>query len=97
MSIFVMPGKSFVPLPQILHSEIYASAQSIMFSKKVCYFFVRPTKTFLEVRVFDPRKIEGLISMHGPAKKVGDCNLGSVNERGDALTRNESRVAMKAS
>ncbi len=68
-----------------------------MFSKKVCYFFVKPTKTFLEVGVFHPRKIEGLMSMHGPAKKEKDCNLGSVNERADALTRNESRVAMKAS
>ena len=55
--------------------RIYASAQSIMFSRKVCYFFVRPRKTFLEVWIFLPRKIEGLRSMHGPTRKVKYCNL----------------------
>jgi Domain of unknown function (DUF5655) len=55
--------------------RIYASALSIMFSRKVCYFFVRPKKTFLEVWIFLPCKIEGLTSMHGPAKKVKYCNL----------------------
>lgn len=58
--------------------HIYASARSIMFSKKVCYFFVRPRRTFLEVWIFLPRKIEGLRSMHGPAKKVKYCNLFKV-------------------
>lgn len=58
--------------------RIYASAQSIMFSKKVCYFFVRPRKTFLEVWIFLPRKIEGLRSMHGPTRKVMYCNLFKV-------------------
>jgi hypothetical protein len=29
--------------------RIYASHHSIMFSRKVCYFFVRPKRTFLEV------------------------------------------------
>ena len=55
--------------------RIYASVLSIMFSRKVCYFFVRPKKTFLEVWIFLPRKIEGLTFMHGPAKKVKYCNL----------------------
>jgi Domain of unknown function (DUF5655) len=55
--------------------RIYASAQSIMFSKKVCYFFVRPRKKYLEVWIFLPRKIEGLRSMQGPTKKVKYCNL----------------------
>jgi len=58
--------------------RIYASALSIMFSKKVCYFFVRPRKTFLEVWIFLPRKIQGLTSMHGPTKKVKYCNLFKV-------------------
>ena len=58
--------------------RIYASAHSIMFSKKICYFFVRPRKTFLEVWIFLPRKIEGLRSMQGPAKKVKYCNLFKV-------------------
>jgi hypothetical protein len=54
--------------------RIYASALSIMFSRKVCYFFVRPRKTYLEVWIFLPREIEGLTSMHGPTKKVKYCN-----------------------
>ena len=58
--------------------RIYGSAQSIMFSKKVCYFFVRPRKTFLEVWIFLPRKIEELRSMHGPTKKIKYCNLFKV-------------------
>ena len=32
--------------------RIYASHNSIMFSRKSCYFFVRPKKTFLELCVF---------------------------------------------
>jgi hypothetical protein len=58
--------------------RIYASPLSIMFARKVCYFFVRPRKTFLEVWIFLPRKIKGLRSMHGPTKKVKHCNLCKV-------------------
>ena len=32
--------------------RIYASHHSIMFSRKSCYFFVRPKKNFLEVCIF---------------------------------------------
>ena len=38
--------------------RIYASHNSIMFSRKSCYFFVRPKKTFLEVCVFLPRPVK---------------------------------------
>jgi hypothetical protein len=58
--------------------QIYASAQSIMFARKVCYFYVRPKKTSLEVWIFLPRHIEGLTFMQGPAKKVKYCNLFKV-------------------
>jgi hypothetical protein len=37
--------------------RIYASHHSIMFSRKSCYFFVRPRRTFLEVCVFLGRKV----------------------------------------
>ncbi len=47
--------------------RIYASHNSIMFSRKVCYFFVRPKKSFLEVWIFLPRKVDGLKSMRGTA------------------------------
>jgi hypothetical protein len=58
--------------------HIYASPQSIMFAKSVCYFYVRPRKKFLEVWIFLPRKIEGLISTQAPTRKVKYCNLFKV-------------------
>lgn len=41
--------------------KLYASGKAIMFSKKTCFFFVRPKKTYLEVVVFlnDKSQIEG--------------------------------------
>ena len=38
--------------------RIYASGRAIMFSRKACYFFVRPKKNFLEVCVFLGRAIK---------------------------------------
>ena len=38
--------------------RIYASHKSIMFSRKSCYFFVRPKKSFLEVCVFLGRTLK---------------------------------------
>lgn len=38
--------------------RIYASHHSIMFSRKSCYFFVRPKKSFLEVCVFLGRAVK---------------------------------------
>src|SRR5687767_514598 len=38
--------------------RIYASHNSIMFSRKSCYFFVRPKKSFLEVCVFLGRALK---------------------------------------
>jgi Domain of unknown function (DUF5655) len=38
--------------------RIYASHSSIMFSRKACYFFVRPKKSFLEVCIFLGRPIK---------------------------------------
>jgi hypothetical protein len=37
--------------------RIYASHKSIMFSRKSCYFFVRPKRKFLEVCVFLGRPV----------------------------------------
>ena len=37
--------------------RIYASHHSIMFSRKVCYFFVRPKRTFLEVCIMLARPL----------------------------------------
>ena len=38
--------------------RIYASHHSIMFSRKACYFFVRPKRNFLELCVFLPRTLK---------------------------------------
>jgi hypothetical protein len=38
--------------------RIYASHRSIMFSRKSCYFFVRPKRSFLEVCVFLGRRVK---------------------------------------
>lgn len=38
--------------------RIYASHKSIMFSRKSCYFFVRPKRRYLEVCVFLGRTVE---------------------------------------
>jgi uncharacterized protein DUF5655 len=38
--------------------RIYASHSSIMFSRKSCYFFVRPKRKFLEVSVFLGRTVK---------------------------------------
>jgi hypothetical protein len=38
--------------------RIYASHQSIMFSRRSCYFFVRPKKNFLELCVFLGRTVK---------------------------------------
>src|SRR5919106_4487855 len=38
--------------------RIYASHNSIMFSRKSCYFFVRPKRSFLEVCVFLGRTLK---------------------------------------
>jgi hypothetical protein len=52
--------------------RIYASHNSIMFARKVCYFFVRPQRKYLEVWFFVGRPIKSpLIDkvMHGSSTK----------------------------
>jgi len=38
--------------------RIYASHNSIMFSRKACYFFVRPKRNFLELTIFLGRPLK---------------------------------------
>jgi hypothetical protein len=38
--------------------RIYASGTAIMFSRKVCYFFVRPKGKYLEVCIFLGRRLK---------------------------------------
>jgi hypothetical protein len=43
---------------QFGEQRIYASHKSIMFSRRSCYFFVRPKRSFLEVCVFLDRALK---------------------------------------
>ena len=46
------------PLSSFGEQRIYASHKSIMFSRKSCYFFVRPNRKYLEVCVFLGRSLK---------------------------------------
>ncbi len=50
--------------------RIYASHKSIMFSRKSCYFFVRPKRNFLELCVFLGRRLKApQVRRSDPASK----------------------------
>ena len=50
--------------------RIYASHKSIMFSRKSCYFFVRPRRNFLELCVFLGRRLKApQVRRSDPASK----------------------------
>ena len=67
--------------------RIYASHNSIMFSRKACYFFVRPKRTYLEVFVFLPRAIKApQIKRAIPASKTKIGNLIQIRHRDEVET-----------
>src|ERR671919_2230007 len=56
--------------------RIYASHKSIMFSRKSCYFFVRPKKAFLEVCIFLGRVLKApQVRRVDPASKSKVANI----------------------
>jgi hypothetical protein len=62
--------------------RIYASHNSIMFSRKSCYFFVRPKKSFLEVCVFLGRPVNApQIRRVLPSSKTKLAHLIQVKHR----------------
>jgi hypothetical protein len=62
--------------------RIYASLNSIMFSRRSCYFFVRPKRKVLEVCVFLPRAMKGpQVRRAVSASKVKVANLLHVRHR----------------
>src|SRR5256885_2037723 len=62
--------------------RIYASHQSIMFSRKSCYFFVRPKKSFLEVCVFLDRALKApLVRRVDRASKSKVVNVIQIRHR----------------
>jgi hypothetical protein len=62
--------------------RIYASHHSIMFSRKSCYFFVRPKKSFLEVCLFLPRALKHpKVRRADPASKTKIANIMRIVHR----------------
>src|SRR5215831_9271192 len=62
--------------------RIYASHNSIMFSRKACYFFVRPKKKYLEICFFLGRKLKTpLIRNTMPSSKLKTAHLVHVTHR----------------
>ena len=62
--------------------RIYASHNSIMFSRTSCYFFVRPKKGFLEVCVFLPRALKApQVRRAEPSSKIKFYNLIQIRHR----------------
>lgn len=50
--------------------RIYNNARAVMFSRRVCYMFVRPKKSYLELCFFLPRKeLSGSIHRVAPVSK----------------------------
>jgi hypothetical protein len=62
--------------------RIYASHSSIMFSRKSCYFFVRPKRNFLEVCIFLGRALKApQVRKVLPASKSKVANLIQIRHR----------------
>ena len=62
--------------------RIYASHSSIMFSRKSCYFFVRPKRHFLEVCIFLKRALKApQVRKVLPSSKTKVANLIQIRHR----------------
>jgi Domain of unknown function (DUF5655) len=67
--------------------RIYASHNSIMFSRKSCYFFVRPKKSFLEVCVFLDRPLKApQVRRSDASSKTKFFNLIQIKHRDQVET-----------
>jgi hypothetical protein len=62
--------------------RIYASHHSIMFSRKACYFFVRPKKKLLEVWFFLGRKLKApMVKKTLQSSKLKTAHLVNITHR----------------
>ena len=62
--------------------RIYASHNSIMFSRTSCYFFVRPKRGFLEVCIFLPRALKApQVKRAMPSSKTKVANMLQIRHR----------------
>ena len=67
---------------EIGEQRIYASGSCIMFARDVCYFFVRPKKSYLEVAVFLARAVKGpQVRRVEPKTKVKFANILQIRHR----------------
>ena len=78
-----MLGNGFArqPFPSAIR-RIYASHKSIMFSRRSCYFFVRPKRTFLELCVFLGRTLKApQVRRSDPASKSKVYHIIQIKHR----------------
>ena len=62
--------------------RIYASGKCIMFSRDVCYFFIRPKRSYLEVCVFLSRRLKTpLVHRAEPSSKKKFYNIIKITHR----------------
>jgi hypothetical protein len=62
--------------------RIYASHNSIMFSRRSCYFFVRPKRNFLEVCVFLGRTVKApQVRRADPSSKSKTAHIIQIRHR----------------
>ena len=62
--------------------RIYASGKCIMFSRDVCYFFIRPKRSYLEVCVFLSRPLKTpLVHRAEPSSKKKFYNIIKITHR----------------
>jgi hypothetical protein len=67
--------------------RIYASHQSIMFSRKSCYVFVRPKRTFLEVCLFLGRTLNApQVRRAVPTSKTKVAHIVQIRHRDEVET-----------
>lgn len=62
--------------------RIYASGSCVMFARDVCYFFVRPKRSYLEVCVLLGRAVKGpQVRRTEPKSKTKTANLLKITHR----------------
>jgi Domain of unknown function (DUF5655) len=67
--------------------RVYASGSCIMFSRTVCYFFVRPKRSFLEVVIFLGRTIHNpRIRRADPKSKTKVAHILQIRHRDEVET-----------
>jgi len=78
--------------------RVYASHNSIMFSRKACYFFVRPKRKALEVCIFLGRAVKSrLVRKAEPSSTTSSTSLTEIRSKHRSPTgcvkRTRSRIS----